>query len=614
MATKKFMGAFVAALVCVCGIVLMTSCEGSEINERTMAAPITIEKEVQVPVLVQQDKLYPVLSNVLVSDKNFFINGKSVATYEVEHKYPTIEMPAADHKEAGIVSFDGETLRDSNGQQTNISVNITPANDESYTLNATITPVETQYSKIQKLHAKVSMVTCYYTLSGYVTVTIDGETKSNDFSLTIARHYLLVDPSIDIETVVRTDTIEKLVIQTDTVIVEKEVEKIIEKIINNTDTVYVDKIVEVPVIVNHTDTITVEVERFIKGADINKSVINDFGYSVGTITLGDKKLLQITLNHKEPVLNVTKEQLGNVSFTGAGSLVWNGTDDQQTTGTKEANNVTVKSFDYVRNEYTKVSETMVIVRTIYSVTGSFYNENGDIINFEMELAPSYMQKYDEVVIIPEVAKYRGIIRKVTVEDVKLMCKPIVQKWNNETNSWEDVRTAARCCIGMSGKPSGLDLFVKGTKIIEETENSWWYTGTDATWNGDDVKSDGTVVSKKTKIYEFNHMFEADAVANGKVGPATQLYVMRAETVKVLDPDNNLLTCTWEDGSEFSLNISVVLNNTEFVDDPAYAGQTRVESDKTYKYAKSFVQYFNASIGGNKLADTVAKSQLWVPAE
>jgi hypothetical protein len=61
-------------------------------------------------------------------------------------------------------------------------------------------------------------------------------------------------------------------------------------------------------------------------------------------------------------------------------------------------------------------------------------------------------------------------------------------------------------------------------------------------------------------------------------------------------------------------ISVKLNDTKFEEKAEMKGQTRTESDKTYKYAKSFIQHFNATIGGNKLADTEATSTLWVPAE
>lgn len=608
------MAAFVAAFVMVVMNFVLTSCQADSEQIRTeLAAPVTIEKEVPVPYLVEKDKLVYINQtwNSWFDGSIISINGNAALTVDVEHTRPVIEMAAADHKAATITSSDELRWEDNNGQITNGQLSIIESKDGSYTIMAALVPAS-EYSTITKLHSKVSQVTCYYILSGTIVFHGQDGDISNPFEFKLKRSYLLVDPSIDYQIVERTDTVEKLVIQTDTVVVEKEVEKIVEKIINTTDTVYVDKIVEVEKIVTVVDTLTVEIEKFIKGADINKSIVNDFGFSVGTITLGDKSLLKVTLNHKEPVLNVEESVLGNVSFAGAGNLVWNGTDSQVTTGTKDANNVTVKSFDFIRCEYTKVTETMYIVRTVYSVTGSFYNENNDLCEFTMELAPSYLQKY-EAAPTPQVEKpmYRGIIRKISAEGLKLMTKPVVQKWNG--SAWEDVRTCSRSCIGMSGSPSGLDLFVKSSKIIEETENSWNYSGNDATWAGDDTKSDGTIITKRTKVYEFNHMFEADAVNNGKVGPATQLYVMKAEKVTVLDPDGNALVCTWEDGSDFSLNISVVLNNTEFVEKAEMAGQTRVESDKTYKYLTSFVQHFTATVGGQKLQDVDATSTLWVPA-
>jgi hypothetical protein len=611
MANVKAMAANFAAFLVfmVCFGAVLTSCSGSEEMKQVLGPQPT--EYIDNYVYIDRDKLVNVISNVYFDGENMTINGTKVMGADVQHTLPIIEMAASEHAAAAVLTDNGEELHDSNGQLTREILTITPSKDNSYSIFAELKPAD-EYSTLTSLHKKVSMVTTRHNLTGHVSTTVADDTKSADFNFKLNRSYLLVDPSVDTKIINTTDTLIQVEVRVDTLVNNVEIHDT-TVVVNNVETIVHDTIT-VTNTVTVVDTLKIEVEKFIKGADINKSVINDLGYSIGTLTLGNNQLLKVTLNHRDPVLNVEKSSLGNVSFSNFAALQWKGSDDQQTTGTKEANNVTVKSFDFLRCEYTKVSDNMYIVKTIYQVTGSFYNENSDICEFTMELAPSYLQKYDEVVVVPETVKYRGIIRKVSVEDVKLMCKPIVQKWNNETNSWEDVRTAARCCIGMSGKPSGLDLFVKGTKIIEETENSWWYTGTDATWNGDDTKNDGTVVSKKTKIYEFNHMFEADAVANGKVGPATQLYVMRAETVKVLDPDNNLLTCTWEDGSEFSLNISVVLNNTEFVEDASLVGQTRTESDKTYKYATSFVQYFNASIGGNKLADTVAKSNLWTPVQ
>jgi hypothetical protein len=591
MATKKVWAAFVAALLVMVSVVL-TSCQADSESIRTeLAQPKTIET-IQY---VDRDKLVYINKNwnTTFDGENIVINGQKALFVDVNHRYPTIEMAAADHAAATITDANELSWRDSNGQETTGTLTKYESNDGSFTLYAALVPAE-NYSTLTRLHAKVSQVTTYHILSGSIVYHTANGDETSSFEFKLKRSYLLVDPSVDTQVINHTDTLIQVEVRTDTIIVEKEVEKVI----------------------TNTDTIKVEIEKFVRGADINKAVVNDLGFSVGTLTLGNKQLLKVTLNHKEPVLNVEEDKLGNVSFTGAGNLVWNGTDSQVTTGTKESNNVTVKSFDYVRNEYTKVSETMVIVRTIYSVTGSFYNENNDLYEFSMELAPSYLQKVEAApepqIVTPEVNKYRGIIRKVTAEGLKLMTKPVVQQLVD--GKWVDVRTCSRSCIGMSGSPSGLDLFVKSAKIIEETENSWNYSGNDATWAGDDTKSDGTIITKRTKVYEFNHMFEADAVNNGKVGPATQLYVMKAEKVQVLDPENNLLTCTWEDGSDFSLNISVVLNNTEFVEKAELKGQTRNESDKTYKYLTSFVQHFTATVGGQKLQDVDAVSTLWVPAE
>lgn len=591
MTTKRMMSAFVAALLSVCGIVVLTSCQADSESIRTeLAAPKTVE--VEKTVYVDRDKLVNIMTNVYFDGENMTVNGYKAMTADVNHTLPIIEMAAADHKAAEITVSNELRWEDSNGQTTNGTLTITPSRDNSYYISATLEPAS-NYSTPKSLHPKVSLITTQHNLKGNVAVIVDDNTQSKDFNFKLNRSYLLVDPSVDTRIINTTDTLIQVEVKTDTIIVEKEVEKVI----------------------TNTDTIKVEIEKFVRGADINKSVVNDFGFSVGTLTLGDKQLLKVELRHAEPVLNVEEDKLGNVSFTGAGSLVWNGSDSQVTTGTKESNNVTIKSFDYVRNEYNKISENMVIVRTIYIVKGSFYNENNDLIEFSMELAPSYLQKV-EATPQPQVEDkpmYRGIIRKVTAEGLKLMTKPVVQQLVD--GQWKDIRTCSRSCIGMSGSPSGLDLYVKSTKVVEENEDSWWYKATgndvDKTWIGDDTKSDGTIVTKETKVYQFNHLFTADAVAEGKVGPATQLYLMRATKVQVLDPDGNALVCTWEDGTEFSLSLNAKINDTEFVEKAEMKGQTKVMSDKTYEYAISFVQHFSSSIGGYELQNVDATSTLWI---
>jgi hypothetical protein len=601
MATTKKMAAFVAAFVMGLVNFVLTSCQADSESVRTeYAAPKTIE----TPVLVYQDKLVNIVSNVYFDGKTIVVGDKVAATVDVNHTMPVIEMPADKHAAATITSSSDLEWRDSNGQLTKGTLNIVAG--DNYEIFGTLYPAA-NYSTITKVHPKVSVVNTHHTFEGSVNVTVENDTKSKSFNFDLARQYFLVDPTVDVEIVNThtTDTLIQVVVKTDTlvntVIVEKHDTTVVEKVVEKTVTL--------------TDTIKVEVERFVKGADVVKSVVNDFGFSKATMTLGSKQLLAVEIRHQYPILDVEESILGSANFTEVAALNWDGSDGQKTNATVNAQGCTVDGVSYVRSEAnTLVAGSLVQIRTIYRVYGTYKNENGDVNNFEMEMAPSYLQKYEATPQpqIEDKPMYRGIIRKVTAEGLKLMTKPVVQKWNG--TAWEDVRTCSRSCIGMSGSPSGLDLFVKSSKIIEETENSWNYSGNDATWAGDDTKSDGTIITKRTKVYEFNHMFTADAVNNGKVGPATQLYVMKAERVQVLDPDNNLLTCTWEDGSDFSLNVSVVLNSTEFVEKSEMVGQTRTESDKTYKYLTSFVQHFTATVGGQKLQDVDAVSTLWVPAE
>lgn len=609
MATKKVWAAFVAALLVMVMNVVLTSCQADSESVRTeYAAPKTIE----TPVLVYQDKLVNIVSNVYFDGKTIVVGDKVAATVDVAHQEPVIEMPADKHAAATITSSSDLEWRDSNGQNTTGTLNIVAGNN--YEIFGTLYPAA-NYSTITKVHPKVSVVNTHHTFEGSVNVTVENDTKSKSFNFDLARQYFLVDPTVDVEIVNThtTDTLIQVVVKTDTLINTVTVRDTVT-IINNVEVVKHDTIT-VEKTVTLTDTIKVEVERFVKGADVVKSIVNDFGFSKATMTLGSKQLLAVEIRHQYPILDVEESILGSANFSNVAALSWDGTDGQKTNATVNAQGCTVDGVDYLRSEInTLIAGSLVQVRTLYRVYGTYKNENGDICNFEMEMAPSYLQKY-EATPQPQVepkAQYRGIIRKISAEGLKLMTKPVVQQLID--GQWQDIRTAARCCIGMSGSPSGLDLFVKSAKIVEETENSWNYSGNDATWAGDDTKSDGTIITKRTKVYEFNHMFTADAVNNGKVGPATQLYVMKATQVQVLDPDNNLLTCTWEDGSDFSLNVSVVLNSTEFIEKAEMKGQTRTESDKTYKYLTSFVQHFTATVGGQKLQDVDATSTLWVPAE
>jgi hypothetical protein len=596
---KKMAANFAAFLVMlVCFGAVLTSCSGSEEIKETLAAPKTYTeyKTVTVQNFINSYSWFV--------DNTVMVNGYKAMTFDVTNKFAIIEM-ATDKQ--GMPEMTSSSDVQWNWSDSQISTaSIETFGNDTLTINGSIYPLVNEF-EATRLHEKVMKINGKYQMEGAFTLANRGLVN---FSQKLSRPYYQVDQSVRVDTVTLTETQIEYVFKEvhDTTIVEKHDTLIIVNNIEVHDTIEVEKIVEVEKEILR--------EVFIQGAEINTSISNNWGYSVATMDLGSTHLLTLNIRHqKNPIL---VENFGATLASAAMGTEWSFSDGQLTTSNSSTNNCTIQSITMTGVDKEEIEGVGCLITTTFRVEGYYVNENGDKKNFSFEMKPMYLQIKEATpepqIVTPEVTKYRGIIRSLSVDGLKLMTKPVLQTWNSTSNAWEDVKTFKRACVGMSGSPSGLDLFVKGKKILEETENSWWYTGEDATWTGDDPKSDGVIVSKRTKIYEFNHMFEADAVANGKVGPATQLYVMRAEAVQVPDPDGNLLTCTWEDGSDFSLNLNVVLNDTKFEEKAEMIGQTRTESDKTYKYLTSFVQHFTASIGGKNLQDVYATSTLWVPVQ
>lgn len=582
--TAAYVAAILVMMVTVFG---MTSCQqDGEFVQKELAAPVT--KFVDRPVIVQNY----INNYAWFVDNTVMVNGYKAMTFDVFNKYQIIEMAVA---EQGMPSLSNSTDSQWTWSDSQISTSsIETFGNDSLWISGSISPLYNEFEAV-RLHEKVMKINAKYQMTGAFNLSNRGMVN---FSQKLTRPYYQVDSSVRVDTVTNTET------QIEYVFKEVHDTTVVKEIINNTDTVYVEVPVEKEILR----------EVFVQGAEINTSISNNWGYSIATMTLGENMLLNLSIRHQKNPITVA--DFGASLASAATATEWSFSDGQLTTSNSSTNNCTIQSITMTGVDKEEIEGVGALITTVFRVDGYYMNENNDKKNFSFEMKPMYLQ-VKEATPQPNVepkAQYRGIIRKVTAEGLKLMTKPVVQKWNSETGAWEDVRTCSRSCIGMSGSPSGLDLFVKSAKIVEETENSWNYSGNDATWAGDDTKSDGTIITKRTKVYEFNHMFTADAVNNGKVGPATQLYVMKAERVQVLDPENNLLTCTWEDGSDFSLNVSVVLNSTEFIEKAELKGQTRTESDKTYKYLTSFVQHFTATVGGQKLQDVDAVSTLWVPAE
>jgi len=598
MTNVKNMAAFVAAFVCVMMNFVLTSCQqDGEFVQKELAAPKTEYKTVTVQNYINSFSWFV--------NNNVYVNGVLGMTYNIDNEKTIIEMPVAQQGMPSLSGNAGSKWNWSDSQVTTTSVET--YNTDELNIWGDISPLYNK-STSTRLHAKVLKIDLVWLVDGGFKLADRPEVN---FSREETRTHYQVDPSVRVDTVKQTETQIEYVFKEvhDTTVVEKH------------DTTYVEIINNVETIVH--DTVTVEVikevekeilkETFIQGAEVNTSISNNWGSSTATMDLGSTHLL--TLNIKHSYNPITVAEYGASLTSGATAIEWFFNDSQHTTSNSSANNAKVESITWLRNETENIEGVGCLITTVFRVDGYYTNENGDKKNFSFEMKPMYLQTKEaapQPTVEPK-AQYRGIIRKVTAEGLKLMTKPIVQKWNG--SAWEDVRTCSRSCIGMSGSPSGLDLYVKSTKVVEENEDSWWYKATgndvDKTWIGDDTKSDGTIVTKETKVYQFNHLFTADAVAEGKVGPATQLYLMRATKVQVLDPENNLLTCTWEDGTEFSLSLNAKINDTEFVEKAEMKGQTKVMSDKTYEYAISFVQHFSSSIGGYELQNVDATSTLWI---
>jgi len=553
---------------------MFTSCAG-ENAIKPEPEEVIKTNTVEVPVLVKEDRLVNILSTLFFDSKHFILGEKIIGTVDVQHQYPVIEMPAADHKKATIVINNDLEWRDSNGQTTTGTINIIEG--DGYKLMLALYPAK-EYSTITRVHPKVSMVVTHHTLVGTAVVTVEGDEKSTNFEFDLTRTYLLVDPTVDTEVI--HDSIDKIVVKY--------------------DTVYQDK----PVIIH--DTINVDVDHFVKGADLLKSVVNDLGFANGTLQLGDKQLLAVEIKHQFPILSVEKDILGSANFSKVKALHWEGTDKQVTTATVSSEGeTTVNNFEYVRSEFkTLVENSLVQVRTVYRVYGTYKNENEDVCEFTMELAPSYIQSYEEVVPVNNDPVYHYEVedsykdkeangvktRKLTVKITKL------DQDNNVVQTWKLLRG-----VVISGHISGYDLNVMGTTITEKV-----YTDEDDArpqYNYENVAIEGNEQfseTMRTHLWRYQNHWVSDA--NGDVYTDSHL-LFQSCVITFTDGD-----FSWTSKS-FTKSAEVVYDNIDT--DAEMVGQTKSESGNTYTYGGTHRLSVKNLVDGEEFFTSTAVSPLWV---
>lgn len=588
------MAAFVAATVS-----LFTSC-AEELSIAPEPETIVKTNTVEVPVLIEQDKLVNIISNVYFDGKTILVGDKVAATVDVAHKEPVIEMPSDKHSAATITSSNDMEWRDSNGQLTNGTFNV--YDGDNYEIFGTLYPAA-NYSTLTKVHPKVSVVNTHHVFEGSVNVTVAEETKSKSFNFDLARQYFLVDPTVDVEIINHTDTVTNIVVERDTIINNVTV---IERdtIINNIETIVHDT-VTVTNTVTVTDTVTVEVERFVKGADVVKSVVNDFGFSNGTLTLGDKQLLAVEIRHQFPLLSVEKNILGSANFSNVAALRWDGTDGQKTTATVNAQGCQVDGVEYVRSEFKPLVEgSLVQVRTVYRVYGTYKNENDDVLPFELELAPSYVQSYEEVVPVNNDPVYRYEVeesykdkesngvktRKLTVKITKY------DQDNNLVNTWKLLRG-----VVISGHVSGYDLYVKNTTITNKV-----YTDEDDArpeYNYEDVAIEGNTQfteTMRTHLWRYQNHWVSDA--DGDIYTDSHL-LFQSCVITFRDGD-----FTWTSKS-FTKSAEVTYDNIDT--DSDMVGKTTTTNGRNYTYGGTHRLTVKNLVDGEEFFTSTAVSPLWV---
>jgi len=581
------------AVVCVAN--LFCACAGEV--DRQEAETITVTKLQEVPVLIQQDKLVNIISNVFFDGKTIVVGDKVAATVDVNHEMPIIEMPADEHAAASIVSDNDLDWYDSNGQHTVGTRNI--VNGENYEIFGTLYPAA-NYSSITRVHPKVSVVNTHHVFEGSVNVTVAEETKSKSFNFDIARQYILSDPSVDTEIINTVDTLIQVVVKTDTLINTVIVEKH-DTIINNITTVVHDTIT-VTNTVTVTDTIQVEVERFVKGADVVKSVVNDFGFSKGSMTLGNKQLLAVEIRHQYPILDVAKNVLGSANFSNVSALKWEGNDGQKTNASVNAQGCTVNGIDYLRAEYTEI-QGMMRVRTIYRVYGVYTNENGDVCDFEMEMSPSYLQTYTEVVPqnTEDVVRYEVVdtYKDKTAGDVKV--KKLTLKVTKYVNDIEVEKWTYVGNVVISGYVAGYDMYVADAKVLRQD-----YTDAedfDAAYNYTNRPVSGNEKFSETMsshIWSYKNYFRAHS--GGEVNTNSEI---RFQTMVVTFTDGDF---SWTSKS-FEKNVEVTYDNID--NDSELNGTTREESGRHFTYGGTHRLTVKNLVDGEEFFTSTAVSPLYV---
>lgn len=570
MANVKNMAANFAAFLMVLMVfsVVLTSCQGSE-DIQYFGAPA---EKVPVPYAVPVNVTSYINNYSWVEDNNIMVNGYKAMTYDVFNKFAIIEM-AADQQGMPSMTDERDTQWTWSDSQISTSSIETFGNDSLW-ISGTISPLYNEFEAV-RLHAKVMKINAKYQMTGAFRLS---NRDMVNFSQKLTRPYYQVDSSVRVDTITKT---------------EKEIEI---------------QFVEV----EKHDTVTIEKEIlrevFVAGAEVNTSISNNWGYSNATMTLGENMLLNLSIRHSYNPITVA--DFGASLTSAATATEWSFDDGQMTNSNSSTNNCSIESITMTKVDKEELEGVGCLIKTTFHVTGYYTNENGDRKDFAFDMVPMYLQ-VKEAAPTPQVDQFVWeFTDELKYETANGVCKGMLKVTGEKKNlrTGEVVATAnlGRTNVIKIGHPTGLELYVTGTDIIGYDKDIRPFTGNDENWIGTSEKS-GFQIEKNTTIYEFSTWFSADAVAGGKVGPQTQLYFLSC-TVSYTDPETGEVVYS----KTFEKNATS--NTEEFIVEDNLVGQTQVQSDKTYKYEKSYKRTFKAYINGKEIFSPEAVSSLWLPVE
>lgn len=402
-------------------------------------------------------------------------------------------------------------------------------------------------------------------------VTIDGKTET-------VRHNLK-NVYIQCEEVVRIETVEKIITEyveirdtvintitrVDTLIQVDSITVYIYEQIEKIDTV----IVVEPQYFEVHDTTIVNIYNYLKGERIETK--DRIGYSVATVKVGNENILSATLNLAQRIVTVPEEKLNTATLTNYTEAGCSVDDGQSGVLTINANGCTVNRIawaDPVLFEADSYGTLFDVACVLYC---SRINEIGEVIDFEVEMIPSYY--HVAATPEPQVVTYSVSFVNSEVANNKMQGTFYVSGSDGFADEYS-------MPVAVYGLPLGLDtLYVKNMTVEKHTFVQ--------------TPSEGTLKNKKGWMWCYDQLIttvgtDFRTINDGLVGPNNRLTYKVAHVERELPNGENVV---WKMVAE------TVVDDDQYVNDSSKSNHYCVEEQHEARYEQTLLQHVSHYISG-----------------